>query len=172
MQRSFVLKRKMQVFTGIIVILLVGLLLYLKINPPLNIRGVSANPKQVGSNTNIEENQFIIVANPENKGFANIRIKDVIVNSNEKPNRLELGIGRSNYMVLVSEVFGDTNEGISFHKIDEYPIKPLVKTQSEEADSNTIKHYGIAVFHDEKIDNLIVKYSFLGIPFEKELELN
>jgi hypothetical protein len=161
-----------QVFILIIAILLVGSLLYLKINPPLDIRGVSANAKQVGNNTNIEENQFVIVANPENKGFANIRIKDVFVNSSEKPNRLELGIGRSNYMVLVSEVFGDSNEGISFHKIDEYPIKPLATTQSEEVDSNTIKHYGIVVFHDEKINNLTVKYSFLGIPFEKELDLN
>jgi hypothetical protein len=165
------MNKKVQIFIGIIVILLVGSLLYLKINPPLDILGVSANAKQAGNDTNIEENQFVIVANPENKGFSNIRLKEVIVNSNEKPNRIELGVGRSNYMVMVTHALGNMGEGISFHEKGEYPIKPLSTVQSEEVVSDTIKHYGIAVFHDEKINNLVVKYSYLGIPFEKELDL-
>lgn len=165
------MNKKVQILIGVIVILLVGSLMYFKTNPPLDIRGYSANAKQAGSFTNIEENQFVIVANPENKAFANIILKEILVNSNKKPNRVELGVSRSNYMVMVSEVLGDTNEGISFHELGEYPIKPISIVESEEIDSDAIKNYGIAVFNDEKINSLIIKYSFLGIPFEKELDL-
>ena len=166
------MKKKMQILIGIFLILLVGLILYFKINAPLEIRGISANAQQAENITNNDENQFVIVANPENKGFANLILKEVLVNSNEKPNRVEIGVSRSNYMVMVSEVVGDTSEGISFYKIDKFPIKPLSSVQNEELNSDTIKHYGIAVFNDEKINSLIIKYSFLGIPFEKEVDLN
>jgi hypothetical protein len=113
----------------------------------------------------------VLVANPENNGFGKIRLKEVLINSNEEPNRVELGVGRSNHMVMVTHAVGNMGEGISFHEIGEYPIKPLSMVRSEEVDSDTIKHYGIAVSHDEKINNLVVKYSYLGIPFEKKLDL-
>jgi len=164
--------KKVTIFIGSIVVLLIGTFLYMKMNPPLDIRGISANAEQAGNRSSDEGNSFVIVANPENNGLANIRIKDILINSNEKPNRVELGVGRSNHMVMVIHALGNIDEGdISFHEIDEYPIKPLSTLQSEEMDSNTIKRYGIAVSHDEKINNLVVKYRYLGIPLEKRVKI-
>ncbi|WP_456279104.1 hypothetical protein [Bacillus sp. AK128] len=166
--------KKMGIFIAVIVIILVGMLLYLKINPPLEIRGLGGNAEQAENNPSEKGNPFVIVAQPENKGFVNIRLKEVLINSNEKPIKAELGVGRSNHMVMVTQALGNIgeDEAISFHQISEYPIRPLNKVQNNQVNSNTIKHYGISVFHDKKINNLIIKYIYFGIPFEKEIDLN
>ncbi len=166
--------KKSRIFIVVIVMLLVGILLYFKINPPLDIRGIGSNAEQAGNVTSDKGNPFVIVAQPENNGFVNIRLKEVLINSNEKPIKAELGVGRSNHMVMVTQALGniEEDEEISFHEISEYPIRPLTKVQNEQVDSDTIKHYGIAVFHYEKINNLIIKYSYLGIPFEKEIDIS
>lgn len=167
------MNKKVGILIGGIVILLVSTLLYLKVNAPLDIRGIGSNVEQAGNNTNGKGNSFVIVVNPENNGFGKIRLKEVLINSNEKPDKVELGVGRSNYMVMVTHALGniDEHEDISFHEIGKHPIKPVSAVQSEEMDSDTIKQYGIAVTHDERINNLVVKYCYLGIPFELKLDL-
>ncbi|KGX87671.1 hypothetical protein [Pontibacillus marinus] len=166
--------KKMGIFIVVIMILVVGVLVYLKINPPLDIRGLGSNAEQSGNITSYKGNPFVIVAQPENNGFVNIRLKEVLVNSYKEPLKAELGVGRSNHMIMVKQALGNIGEDekISFNEISEYPISPLTKVQNEQVDSDTIKHYGIAVFHDKKINNLIIKYSYFGIPFENEIELN
>jgi hypothetical protein len=162
------MKNKVLILIVLIVIFLVGSLLYFKFNPPLHFEGHSANAEQAsGDSPNTEVNPFVIVANPVNEGFADIKIKEVLVNSYDKPKKVELGVSRSNWLVLVSEAVGDPSEGISFHEIEDYPIKKSPKNKYEDGDIDTIRHYGIAIFHDEEITKIIVKYSYLGFPFEK-----
>ncbi len=163
----------MRVFIVVVAVVLVGILLYLKINPPLDIRGIVSNGEQAGNVTNDTGNPFVIVAQPKNNGFVNVRLKEVLINANEKPLKAELGVGRSNHMVMVKQALGsiDEEEKISFHDISKYPIRPLTRVQNERIDSDTMKHFGIAVFHDEKIHHLIIKYSYFGIPFKEEIDL-
>ena len=158
--------KKVGILLGSIVIVLVCTILYVKVNPPLYIRGVSSNAVQAGSIQNDKGDPFVIVANAENHGLGEIRVKQVLINGNEKPDKVELGVGRSNHLVMVKQALGniDEDEEISFHGIHEYPIKPVV--QSDVIDSDTIKHYGIAVSHNEKINNLVITYSYFGIPLE------
>ena len=164
--------KKVGILLGGVGIFLVCTLLYVKVNPPLFIRGVSSNAVQADNMANDKGEPFVIVANAENNGLGDIRLKEVLINANEKPDRVELGVGRSNHLVMVKQARGDIDEDekISFHRIHEFPIKPVV--QSEDIDSDTIKHYGIAVSHNGKINSLVINYSYFGIPLELKLDLN
>lgn len=167
------MKKRILIFVGSIVILLVGAITYVKLNPPLDILGVSANAEQARNSFHSEGDSFVIVANPENNGIGDIRLKQVLLNSGEVPKQTELGVGRSHHMVMVTHALKnvDKDEYISFHEIGDYPISPLTAIEEEGADTEAIKQYGIAVSHDEEIKNLIIKYSYFGIPFEKEVDL-
>ena len=166
------MNKKVGILLGGIVIVFVCTILYVKANPPLYIRGVSSNAVQAGSIPNDKEDLYVIVANAENIGIGKIRLKEVLINADEKPEKVELGVGRSNQLVMVTQALGniDKDEEISFHRISEFPIKPVVL--SDEIDSETIRHYGIAISHNDKINKLVINYSYFGIPLELKVDLH
>ncbi|WLD94490.1 hypothetical protein [Alkalihalobacillus sp. AL-G] len=152
------MKNKTVIIITFIVIVVLGFTMFLKMNPPLHSSGQSLNK---------ELNPFTFVAEIDNKGFADIKLKEILVNSNENAYKVELGISRSNGLITISEV-RDTSEGISFHEISDYPIKTPPESKYV-GDFDTIRHYAIVVYYNEGVKDITVKYSYLGIPFEKKI---
>ncbi|RWZ54679.1 hypothetical protein EQV77_13590 [Halobacillus fulvus] len=63
----------------------------------------------------------------------------------------------------------DPSPGISFHPIEEYNVQPPPEDEYS-GELDTIRHYGIVVDHEEEIRKLTVKYTYFGLPFEKEIK--
>lgn len=164
------MKNKILIPVVLIIILFTGFLVFLVMNPPLYIRGHGTTVEPIPDK---EENLYVVAGvNPENHGFANIKLKEVLVNDSYKPVKVELGLSRSNTMVMIAEAVGETRDGFSFHNIEDYPIKTPPKQEYEEGVFDTIREYGIIVYHDEEIMNVLIKYSYLGIPFKQLVVIN
>lgn len=113
----------------------------------------------------------------ENNGFARLRLEKVYINENEIPEVAELGIGRTNAMVQMLTPSENEKNGVSFHKLDEFYIKPnLTPKQIENLspqDKEIIKHYGIWIQNFGKpINKITIQYRYLGIPFTYQKNFN
>lgn len=150
---------------GAAAVLLACLVLYLKLNPPLVSEGYGWSTAQPG----------LVTVELKNDGIHKVKLTDVLVNGGETPHKVELGVSRSNALVGLFAV-KDEIKGISFHPIDEYDIEPSLSReeviQLDELDNrSTIRHYGLALDHCKKIDVVLVKYTYFGFPFTKEIEI-
>jgi hypothetical protein len=139
------------IFLSIIILAYV----YLTLNSPLVSNGTMGN----------QNDKSIKLIELENFGFADIVIKDVLVNETEPPKTVELGISRSNHMVTIAN-----DPEITFHSINKYKIKPRLSGEEmqrldDENDNETIRHYGLKISLDKPIESVTVKYTYLLIPF-------
>jgi hypothetical protein len=145
--------------------ILACLVLYLKLNPPLTSEGYGWSVEKPG----------IVTVELQNEGFHGVKLTEILVNGGEVPDKVELGVSRSN-AVIGQFAVEDEIEGISFHNIHEYDIEPKLSReeviQLEELDiRSTIRHYGLALEHCKKIDSVSVKYTYFGFPFTREIEI-
>lgn len=145
-----------------IVILIVGLMavfvIYIKSNPPLSSPGFSGYVDKT-----------LKVIEIENSGFVDIKINKVLVNGNE-PRKVELGVSRSS-LIVGGGAGLDENLYVSFHKINDFKIKPKLtpkeqKERFENGDLKSIKHYGLRVYGKEEPEEITVSYTYLGVPLK------
>jgi len=156
------LKKNFFISVFIIVVLLGSLLLYLKIHPPLSFSGI----------TNYTEDDKKRVIEIVNTGFVNVELNTVLVNGRDK-GKVELGVSRSNHMIMGSGL--DEDPTITFHSIDEFPIKPESNSEDRTERINqdelqSIKFYGIRIFGHEEPKEITIKYKYLGMPFSLEVD--
>jgi len=148
------------------VFILIGLLgsffLYLKMHPPLSYSGI----------TNYTEDDKKVVIEIENTGSVNVELNTVLVNGRDR-GKVELVVSRSNHMIMGSGL--DEEPAITFHSIDEFPIKPESKPEDRTERINqdefqSIKFYGIRIFGHEVPKVITIKYKYLGMPFSLEVD--
>lgn len=145
------------------IIIVLGLFMYIKHNPPLLSCGVSS---MRGDACELVE----IV----NCGFADISLEKVLVNNGEKPMKVELGVSRTDHLVLGAGL--DEDPYVTFHNIREYKVKPELSVEErkklvENKDKKIIKHYGLCLSHDKPLKKIIIIYRYLGIQFEHEKDI-
>ncbi|KGX87120.1 hypothetical protein N783_10460 [Pontibacillus marinus BH030004 = DSM 16465] len=143
--------------------MLCGCFIYLKSNPPLSSKGVSFY-------ADYETKRVVEI---ENNGFANLKLKDVLVNG-FKAEKVELGVSRSNHMIAGGGL--DEDRYITFHKLSELEIQPVLPLDEQrklyqKGDKKIIKHYGLRVFGNEVPKTLNIKYTYLGIPYSLEVDV-
>lgn len=158
-----ILKRKLLITGLIFVFLLWGCFIYLKSNPPLSSKGISF----------YADDETKRVVEIENNGFANLKLKHVLVNG-FKSEKVELGVSRSNHMVAGGGL--DEDPYLTFHKLNELEIQPMLPLEEkrrlyQKGDKKIIKHYGLRVFGNEAPKTLHIKYSYLGIPYSLEVDV-
>ena len=123
--------------------------------------------------TNDTEDDKKIVIEIENSGFVNVELNTVLINGINK-GKVELGVSRSNHLVIGSGL--DEDPSITFHSIDEFPIKPktYLKERTErlyQDELRSIKSYGIRIFGHEEPKVITIKYNYFGIPFSLEVDM-
>ncbi len=109
-----------------------------------------------------------------NKGFASVKIRSVLVNAEETPERVDFGSSNSLRLVLGEEL--DKNPSITFHKIDDYKINPEYSSKElkdiiNKNDRTKSLAYGLRIYYGKPIEKIIIKYTYLGIPFTYEIEV-
>jgi hypothetical protein len=158
-----ILKKALLIIGGILVFTLLGSLIYLKVNPPLSANGISFYP----------DDETKRVVEIENSGFANIKLKNVLVNGNNAEN-VELGASRTNHMVAGGGL--DEDPYITFHKINKLEVQPKLPSQEqkelyEKESRQTIKHYALRAFGVEAPEKINIKYTYLFIPYSLEVDV-
>jgi hypothetical protein len=129
--------------------------IYVKLDSPLVSNGTMGNI----------DDESIKLIELENFGFVDIVIKNVLVNETEVPKAVELGVSRSNFLVMIND-----EPKITFHSIDQYKIEPKLSPKemqklNDNNDNKTIRHYGLKINHDKPIESVTVKYRYLLVPF-------
>ncbi|MDX1805865.1 MAG: hypothetical protein R3267_02410 [Paenisporosarcina sp.] len=156
------MKKNFFISIFIIIVLVGSLFLYLKTHPPLSYSGI----------TDYTEDEKKRVIEIENTGFVNVELNAVLVNGRDK-GKVELGVSRSNHIIMGSGL--DEDPAITFHSIDEFPIKPQSNSEERAEKINkdelqSIKFYGIRIFGHEEPKVITIKYKYLGMPFSLEVD--
>jgi len=133
---------------------------------------VNSTPlKSYGHSTYDYEDKVILELN--NEGHSNIKIIEVLVNDNTKPEDVKLVVSYTGRLVsagIESEPYA------KFIKINEEPIKPelsgeQVKEILQTKEYKIPLHYGIQIVNNIEIRNVTVKYKYYGMTKKARFEL-
>jgi hypothetical protein len=152
------MKRILFVLGSIIVLLVIGGYTYLKFNPPLISSGI----------TYYEDDIVGVSVEIINNGFADAKLKTVLVDGNINET-VELGTSKTGHLILGGNL--EEDENISFHKIDEIAIHPKLTIEELNEDSDVVKHYGIRVFTESAPKTVLIKYKYLFLTFELNVDV-
>ena len=157
------LKKTSLIIGFLSVFLVLSIFMYITVNPPLSANGVSS----------FSDDKMKIVVEIVNSGFSNIKIKSVLVNGNNAQN-IELGVSRTNHLVIGGGL--EEDRYITFHNINELEVQPELpieelKRLNEKRDTQIIKHHGLRVIGKEIPEKIMIKYTYLGIPFSLEVDV-
>ncbi|WP_226528890.1 hypothetical protein [Metabacillus niabensis] len=151
----------------ILVVLLIGIFSFIKINPPL----VSGTIASSGDLT------FVVIS-IGNKGFSHVKINDVLVNNNEEPKDKNIQLSNPLKGFIVAENFdgeareyGITNINDVLIEANTSPSSQLDKVNNGTATEDD-KSYGLSVIHNKEINLVTINYRYLGLSFEKRVPIN
>lgn len=157
-------RRILLVIAGLLLIVMASTVFYIVKNPPLHVRAITYN---------LEEDRYRVVDGYRilevvNEGLVPISLNEVLVNGNEKPERVELGVSKHLHMVD-----GSDHPDITYHDLNAFLIKPehpleerkrIWSQQQQSGKKEHIFHYGVRVYPIKPIETITIKYWYLGIP--------
>lgn len=156
------------VLSIVIVIGVGGLYSYIIFNPPLEV-GTLASTK----------NEKSVVVGVGNTGLRGLEIVNVTVNNNEEP--LQTKVQVSNPLqgfILTDDYYSEESTKYKFTEIEKVNIttgtSPTSNFQNldEGAASENDEAYGISVIYSEPINEVQIKYKYLGISFDEIAEFH
>lgn len=162
------LKKKLWISVLILAITIGGFYSFVKVNPPLGIGTLASS-----------EDKKSVVVGIGNKGFREVKIVDVSVNNNEKPSKTKAQVSNALQGFIITDDYTN-KESIKYGfkniedvtiKVGTFPSSYFKKLDDGTATKND-KIYGISVIHNEAINRVNIKYSYLGISFNETVFLN
>lgn len=162
------MKKKIWRAVLFLTIIIGGVYFFLKFNSPL----------EIGTLASSEDNKSVVVG-IGNKGFFEMEILDVSVNNNEKPLKTRLQVSNALQGFIITDDYNNEEaKKYGFTNIDEVTIKAdtSIASNFEKLDDGTASKndeiYGISVIHNEEINKIYIRYSYLGISFKDTVTLN
>lgn len=142
------------------IIVIVCLFILLKIYPPLSSGGYVSFSDQ-------ETKKVVEIIN---SGYVHIKIKKVLVNGIEAK-QVDLGVSTSNYMVMGGDF--EDEPTITFHEIHQINVQPKPDPEQlyDLSITNIARHYGLRVTGHVVPEILTIHYSYFGIPFELDIDV-
>lgn len=154
------LKKHKTISYGLILLILCAFIsiAYIMHKPPLRIEGIRQD------NTQLEKKSLSI----RNDGIFPLSLSEVLVNGEEQPINVELGVSRFTNV----QGFGHDTPDVSFHDLKAYKVNPMpiekemqiYEEIKETGERDRILHYGLMIYHDKPIESVTIEYSYLGIP--------
>lgn len=140
---------------------IIGLFIFVKVNPPLDISNVYASGDYKSA-----------IVGVGNTGFADIKIVDVTVNNDEKPldkkiqvsHALQGFIATEDYYSKDAEKYGFTNLEDVIIKTGTSPSIHFEKLDNGTATKEDLA-YGVSALHSSAINEMKITYKYLGITF-------
>ncbi len=160
-----------KIITGVVlslIILFISAYYFIKFNPPL----------EIGTLASSSDHKSVVVG-IGNKGFRNVKIVEVLVNNKEIPLTAKLQVSNALQGLILTDDYKSVEaKSFGFTNIDKAAIK-IGTSQSErfeELDDGTASKsdeiYGVSVIHNEEINNVHIKYNYLGISFNRTVIIN
>ncbi|MGE7622033.1 hypothetical protein ACQKMD_02910 [Viridibacillus sp. NPDC096237] len=160
------MKKKHWVTVLILALAFGGVYSFVLINPPLEIGTLGT---AVGNKS--------VVIGIGNKGFREVKIIEVSVNNNEKPSKTKVQVSNALQGFIITDNNNESKK-YGFKNIEDVSIKANTSPAAtyKKLDDGTASKkddiYGISVFHSEAINQVIIKYSYFGISFNKTVLFN
>jgi len=162
------LKKKLWISVLILVITIVGVYSFVKSNPPLEIGTLASS-----------EDKKSVVVGIGNKRFREVKILDVLVNNNEKPSNTKIQVSNALQGFIITDNYNNgESKKYGFKNIGEVTVKIGTSPSSnyKKSDDGTASEkdaiYGISVINNESINQVHIKYSYLGISFNDTVIFN
>ncbi len=162
------MKKKIWISVLILVITIGGVYSFVKFNPPL----------ETGTLASSKDNKSVVVG-IGNKGFREIKILDVSVNNNDKPSKTKVQVSNALQGFIITDDYNNKeSKEYGFMNIDDVTVKvgtspsSIHKKLDDGAASEKDEIYGISVIHNEAINKVHIKYSYLGISFNDTVIFN
>lgn len=145
-----------------------GIFSYLKISPPL-----------VAIPSAYETGKMVLLIEVGNKNsFGRIEIKDVLMNNNIIPSKVRVQVSNHTKGFIISDNFnsGEARK-YTFQDLKNVKLEPNTDPQEQlkKVNDGTIRDdeiYAITIAHQSSIENLIIKYQYLGVSYEKVVTTN
>lgn len=162
------MKKKHLVTVLILVLIFGGVYSFVLFNPPLEIGTLGT---AVGNKS--------VVIGIGNKGFREVKILEVSVNNNEKPSKTKVQVSNAlQGFIITDDNNNNESKKYGFKNLEDVSIKAdtspaaTYKKLDDGTASKKDEIYGISVFHSKAINQVIIKYSYFGIPFNKTVLFN
>ncbi len=140
---------------------------YLKVNPPISTGTIATG-----------DDKHIAVVEVGNKGLTGIKVRDVLINHNQKPKKLRVQVSNPLNGFMITDSFDDIKEEYGVRNLESVTIQPKTSPQMQLDKMNngtaTEKDhsYGISIVDDEPIETVIIEYRHFGIPFVKTISID
>ncbi|MGE8205895.1 hypothetical protein ACQKP0_15175 [Heyndrickxia sp. NPDC080065] len=158
--------KKIVIAAVLILIILCGVFAYLKNSDPLDVGAIA---------TSTFDNKHILLVEVGNKSnFSKIHIEEVLINNRVKPSNLKLQISTPLKGFTISDSNeGNEEKGYIFKDLQNVSLLPNTTTQKqlEKANNGTAtdndKIYAISISDKDKIQEVLIKYRYFGLSYEK-----
>ncbi|MGR9049437.1 hypothetical protein ACQ4XT_12505 [Halobacillus faecis] len=151
----------------IIIVCSIGLFSFIKFHTPL-VSGA------IGSSADKQS----VVISIGNKGFSNIKIEDVRINTSEEPLDEKVQVTHPLKGFIVADSFDGEAEEYGLTDIQDVIIKPNTSpsSQLEKVNNGTATEkdnsYGLSIINHKEINEVIIHYNYLGMAFEKSITIH
>lgn len=160
--------KKVRISVLILMLIIVGVYFFLKLNPPLEIGTLASG-----------DDKRSVVVGVGNKGFQEVKLLDVLVNNDDIPLETKIQVSNALQGFIITDHYNNEEaEEYTFMNINEVAVKTGTSPTStfKKLDDGTATKndeiYGINVFYDKEINKVDITYSYLGIQFIETVTLN
>lgn len=161
--RRTIVKKALLLFLGLLLFSCVSFIIYIKSDPPLQLRGVAGHSNHTPP----------VTLDVQNHGMATIRVTEVLIDGRKAPKAL-LGIGHKGAIVQLPGTPSNETFTSNYQHHLIYPNCQVLSSLSfqKKITSTFVDHYGIVVYYTKPFQTVTVKYQYLGIPFSQRFNLN
>lgn len=156
-----------KVIVGLIIVLFIGIILWLRLNPPLEYGTIADN----------SENTSVVIG-LGNRGFNDIQITKVSINNGETPTEVKIQMDHPNKGFVITDDFSSPEvASYNFFSLTDLKIKKgtIIGEIYERQDKKQVREddriYGLTILNEQPIHKATIQYQYLGMPYTLELNV-
>lgn len=155
-----VVLRRAMILCLLILLTLIG---FLKINPPLAYGSVGTTSDQ----------HSVIVAVGNKHVFGNIHIKDVWINGSNEPARIKLQVSDVGTGFFLSDIADSVHGNVRAEDYSAIRLLPNSSPHSKAPVRSSPHHtiYGLSISENTPIQRIDVSYTYLGLTFQETIQI-
>ncbi|MFZ0477088.1 MAG: hypothetical protein WAM18_16595 [Halobacillus sp.] len=160
------MKKTLRSISFILIILLIAVLGYLKLNPPLTQGSIGTTSDKLS----------VIVALGNKNLLGNIHITDVSINANQAPTKVRMQVSNSTKGFIITDTYQPYEEEYGMKEYETITLEPQsapipFSKQAKAGSENPARIYGLSITEDTPIERINVTYRYLGISFVKTINV-
>lgn len=156
-----------KIIVGLIIVLFIGIIFWIKVNPPLQ-SGTIANNREYTS----------VIVELGNKGFSDVQITSVYINNGETPTEVKMQMNHPDKGFIITDDFSSSEAAAyNFVSLTDARIakRTIIDEIYEKQDQKQVKKddkiYGLTILNEQPIYKVDIHYRYLGLSYQTEISL-